>query len=109
MQDLPSTDDFRKTMIEQNDGSHPAEPYERCSQIVFEAWMKEQCGQQPSIDGRWGLKFISAQEDDDGVTSHLVDQDGNSHVVRSLYVVGCDGGGSTVRKCMGIKMIGGPL
>jgi hypothetical protein len=36
-QDLPSVDQWCKTIMEDNDGSHPAEPYQRCSQIIFEA------------------------------------------------------------------------
>ena len=71
--------------------------------------MKNKCIQQPLIDGRWGLKFMSATEDDEGVTSHLVDQDGRTHVARSQYLAGCDGGGSTVRRSVGIKMTGGPM
>jgi len=106
---LPSVDEWRKAISENNDGSHPAEPGQRCSQIIFEAWMKDKCLQQKLIDGHFGLTFVSAIEDDEGVTSHLTDKEGRAHVVRSLYLVGADGGGSTVRKSAGIKMIGGPM
>ena len=71
--------------------------------------MKDKCIQQPLIDGHFGWKFISCTEDAEGVTSRLVDSDGHAHIVRSQYVVGTDGGGSTVRKSVNIKMIGGPL
>jgi 2-polyprenyl-6-methoxyphenol hydroxylase-like FAD-dependent oxidoreductase len=108
-QELPSVDEWRKAISENNDGSHPAEPGQRCSQIIFEAWMKDKCLQQKLIDGHFGLTFVSATEDDEGVTSHLMDKEGRAHVVRSQYLVGADGGGSTVRKSAGIKMIGGPM
>lgn len=107
--DLPSVDEAREKILNNNDGSHSAEPYQRCSQIIFESWLKQKCIEQPLIEGHFGTKFISAVEDKDGVTSTLIDQQGRTHVVRSQYVLGCDGGGSTVRRYAGVKMIGGPL
>jgi FAD-dependent monooxygenase len=71
--------------------------------------MKNKCIQQPLINGKFGWKFVSSTEDEEGVTSHLVDKDGRTHIVRSQYLAGCDGGGSTVRKSAGIKLTGGPL
>lgn len=71
--------------------------------------MKDKCLQQKSIDAHWGLKFVNATEDSEGVTSNLIDHEGRKHVVRSQYLLGCDGGGSLVRKSAGIRMIGGPL
>jgi 2-polyprenyl-6-methoxyphenol hydroxylase-like FAD-dependent oxidoreductase len=103
---MPSVDEWRKIINEKNDGTHPAEPYQRCSQIIFEAWLKDKCIQQPLIDGHFGLKFISCAEDAAGITSHLVDKEGRAHVVRSQYVIGCDDGGSTVRRSADIEMIG---
>ena len=100
---------MRETIREENNGSHPAEPYQRCSQILFEAWMKENCIHEPLIDGQFGLKFVSSTEDDEGVTSYLEDKDGRTHVVWSQYLAGCDGGTSTVRRSIGINTAGGAL
>lgn len=107
--DLPSVDEVRAETLNNNDGSHPAEPYQRCSQIIFESWLKQKCIEQPLIEGHFGTKFVSAVEDKEGVSSTLVDQQGRTHVVRSKYVLGCDGGGSTTRRYAGVKMVGGPL
>ena len=71
--------------------------------------MKDNCIKQPLINGQFGWKFLSATEDDEGVTSHLVDHEGRTHIVRSKYLAGCDGGASAVRKSAGIKLTGGPL
>lgn len=107
---LPSVKEWRKDIADHNDGSQPAEPGQRCSQIVFERWMKEKCLQQPMIDARFGLKFLSLTEDEKGVTAVFVDRSGQKKTIKSKYLVGCDGGGSVVRKraCL-INMVGGPL
>lgn len=106
---MPSAEEWRETIRNENDGSQPAEPYLRCSQIVFESWLKDKCLEQPLIDGHYGMKFKSAIEDSDGVTSHLEDNQGRAHIVRSRFLLGADGGGSTVRKYTDVKMIGGPV
>lgn len=88
----------------------PREPYQRCSQAIFEAWLKPRIQAEPLIDSRFGLKYISLTETETGVETHLVDvQTGEEHLVRSQYVIGCDGAGSRVRKALGIDMIGGPV
>lgn len=93
---------------ESNDGSHPAEPPQRCSQIVLEAWLKEKCLLRPSIDGRFGWKYISHKETANGVESVFLDSYQKTHTVHSKYLVGADGGGSRVRRNAGIKLFGAP-
>ncbi|KAK9482716.1 2,4-dichlorophenol 6-monooxygenase [Lipomyces starkeyi] len=102
---LPSIDEWRAAIANTNDGTHPAEPAQRCSQVALEAWMKQKCLAQPSIDGRFGWKYLSHVEDHDGVLSTFIDVNGQEHNVRSRYLVGADGGGSLVRATAGIRMI----
>jgi 2-polyprenyl-6-methoxyphenol hydroxylase-like FAD-dependent oxidoreductase len=71
--------------------------------------MKRKCLEERSIDGRFGWKYQSATEDESGVTSLFIDLEGQAHTVRSKYLIGCDGGGSRVRRSAGIRMIGGYL
>lgn len=88
----------------------PREPYQRCSQAIFEAWLKPQIQKEPLIDSHFGFKFDSLTETDTGVESKLIDQvTGDVHIVQSQYVIGCDGAGSRVRKSIGIDMSGGPV
>lgn len=88
----------------------PREPYQRCSQAVFEAWLKPRLQTEPLIDSHFGMKFETLDETEDYVSSHLVDtQTGTKHVVKSQYVIACDGAGSRVRRCLGIETIGGPV
>ncbi|KAI9929414.1 hypothetical protein MW887_000884 [Aspergillus wentii] len=107
---LPSPNIWREMIKGKNDGTMPREPYQRCSQAVFEAWLKPFIDAHPSVESHFGLKFESLEEDDEGVTSHLVDvTTGQIHVVKSTYVVGCDGAGSRVRRSIGIDLTGGPV
>lgn len=81
-----------------NDGTGLSQTYLRSTQIIFEAELQRQVQKQPSIDARWSTKFEKLVEEDEKVTSELTDSQGNSIVVKSQYVVGCDGAGSRVRR-----------
>lgn len=78
-------------------------------QIIVEAWMKELILTKTHVQSRFGWKYLSHVEDGDGVVTTFVDTDGQTHTVRSRYLIGCDGGSSRVRKAAGIKMIGGQM
>ncbi|KAL6693885.1 hypothetical protein J3F84DRAFT_396159 [Trichoderma pleuroticola] len=107
---LDSVDAWWQRIKSQNDGSLPREPYQRCSQALLEAWLKPRIQAENLIDGHFGLKFESLTETDEGVESKLTDVvTGEQHIVRSKYVVGCDGAGSRVRKSIGINLLGGPV
>ncbi|HTF07559.1 MAG TPA: rifampin monooxygenase [Asanoa sp.] len=53
---------------------------------------------------RRGSELVGLSQDDDGVTAELAD----GTQVRSRYLVGCDGGRSTVRKLLGVGFPGEP-
>jgi 2-polyprenyl-6-methoxyphenol hydroxylase-like FAD-dependent oxidoreductase len=108
--DLPSPNAWRDRIKNTNDGSMPREPYQRCSQAIFEHWLKPQIQAEPLIDSHFGLKFVSLDEQDDCVVSKFTDvTTGEEHTIKSKFVVGCDGGGSRVRRAIGGKLIGGPV
>jgi rifampicin monooxygenase len=56
------------------------------------------------VEIRRGCELVGLSQDDDGVTVDLAD----GTQLRSRYVVGCDGGRSTVRKLLGIGFPGEP-
>ena len=87
----------------------PREPYQRCSQAIFEAWLKPRIQTEPLVESYFGLKFESLVESDSGVECELVDTSGERHIVHAEYVIGCDGGGSRVRRTIDVKLIGGPV
>ncbi|MFG2110044.1 rifampin monooxygenase [Micromonospora chersina] len=53
---------------------------------------------------RHGCAVVGFEQDDDGVTVEL----GDGERLRSRYLVGCDGGRSTVRKLLGVAFPGEP-
>ncbi|WP_406273256.1 rifampin monooxygenase [Streptomyces sp. NBC_00191] len=56
------------------------------------------------VDIRRGHELVGLSQDDDGVTAELAD----GTRLRSRYLVGCDGGRSTVRKLLGVGFPGEP-
>jgi FAD-dependent monooxygenase len=87
----------------------PREPYQRCSQAIFEAWLKPKIQAEPFVESFFGMKFESLVESDAGVECELTDVSGEKHIVNAEYVVGCDGAGSRVRRAIGADLIGGPV
>lgn len=59
---------------------------------------------QLGAEVRHGCTVAGFEQDDDGVTAELAD----GEQVRSRYLVGCDGGRSTVRKLLGVGFPGEP-
>jgi len=107
---LPSVDEWNVRIAAQNDGTLPAVPYQRCSQEVFEAWLKRRCEAHPLITVRSGWRFDALAQDADGVTAQVTDTvAGVERGVRARYLVGCDGATSTVRKHLGIPLSGKPM
>ncbi|KIW14849.1 hypothetical protein PV08_07634 [Exophiala spinifera] len=107
--DLPSPDEWRRRIREQNDGSMPREPYQRCSQAIFEAWLKPQIEANPLIETHFGWTFKTLEESPDGVRCSVLDLDGQEHVIDAKYVIGCDGAGSKVRAAIGSQLVGGAV
>lgn len=54
----------------------------------------------------WGHRVTDLSQDDTGVTVSTVSGQGESHSLRGLYLAGCDGGRSSVRKLLGIGLSG---
>ncbi|KAL4931896.1 FAD binding domain-containing protein [Aspergillus undulatus] len=106
---VPSVDEQRAEIRDVNDGSYPAEPGQRCSQIVFEKWMRGLVLKEEAITFWGGWRYISHVEDDDQVQARFVDLAGKEHTVPGRYLVGCDGGRSVVRKNSGLGMVGGTV
>jgi 2-polyprenyl-6-methoxyphenol hydroxylase-like FAD-dependent oxidoreductase len=56
------------------------------------------------VEIRRGSELVGLSQDDDGVTAELAD----GTRLRSRYLVGCDGGRSTVRRLLGVAFPGEP-
>ena len=55
---------------------------------------------------RYGCELVDFAQDDDGVTVYARTVEGVDRTLLGTYLAGCDGGRSTVRKKLGIKLEG---
>jgi len=104
-QHYPSVEEARAAIRACNDGTQPLEPYQLISQYTLEPLLKTECETLASVSVRYGCEFVSFEQDVAGVTAQV--SSGNAtKTIRAAYLVGCDGGASTVRKHLGIKLRG---
>jgi 2-polyprenyl-6-methoxyphenol hydroxylase-like FAD-dependent oxidoreductase len=102
----PSVNEWRRRIRENNDGSMPGEPPMRVSQVEIEPVLQRAVQAFSTVEARWNVTFEELTQDAQGVTATLRVADGAAEQVRCRYLVGCDGGGSQVRHCLGIRLQG---
>jgi 2-polyprenyl-6-methoxyphenol hydroxylase-like FAD-dependent oxidoreductase len=89
-----------------NDGTLPLEPYQLISQYTLEPLLKSVAETIPAVSVRFGCEFLALRQDREGVTARVRKSDGGTQDLRASYLVGCDGGTSSVRKELDIKLAG---
>jgi 2-polyprenyl-6-methoxyphenol hydroxylase-like FAD-dependent oxidoreductase len=105
----PSPDQSRKRISENNDGTQSREPAMRVSQVEIEPVLKRLAEVEPNASVRFGWTFEDFTQDEAGVTATLRNtEDDGTETVRCDYLIGCDGGGSRVRKLLDIALDGTP-
>jgi 2-polyprenyl-6-methoxyphenol hydroxylase-like FAD-dependent oxidoreductase len=104
----PSASEKTRIIREENDGSHGAQAPLRVSQIQIEPVLKAAIDENPLIDVRFNHRFEGfADNGDEGVAVQIVHSDtGEATEVRARFLAGCDGGGSRVRRRLGIELEG---
>ena len=102
----PSVTDWRRLIRERNDGTMPAEPPMRVSQVEIEPVLQRAVQTAPLVEARWSVELEDVAQDQDAVTATLRTADGTAETVRCSYLAGCDGGTSRVRQCLGIRLDG---
>jgi 2-polyprenyl-6-methoxyphenol hydroxylase-like FAD-dependent oxidoreductase len=104
----PSSAQTEKLIRERNDGSQASEAPLRVSQIVIEPVLKLAVDENPLVDVRFGTSFERLIEQDaEGVTAEIYSPETETtETVRCQYLAGCDGGGSRVRRQIGVPLDG---
>jgi 3-(3-hydroxy-phenyl)propionate hydroxylase len=79
-------------------------------QPTMEATLRECAAQEACVDVRYGLEVVSLEQDTTGVTVTAKDAStGETTRTRVRYVIGCDGGSSSTRSNIGVKLLGDTL
>ena len=102
----PSVERARAEIRACSDGSLPLEPYQLISQYTLEPLLKSIAEGLPSVTVRYACQLESFTQDESGVIASVKHADGTGGAIGASYMVGCDGGASTVRKQLGIRLRG---
>jgi len=105
----PSVNELKARIREVDDGSLPLEPYQLISQYTLEPLLRRAAERTPGVTVRFGQELLDLDQDDEGVTARIRTADGEDRLLRAGYLVGCDGGDSTVRARLGIELRGESL
>src|SRR5579862_2533514 len=102
---------LRYTAIDGPDGWWPTpEPPHRINQIYLEPVLFNAASTTPGLRIHNECRFESYTQDDEGVVATVVRQtNGRTRRIAAKYLVGCDGGSSTVRKLIGATFQGDPV
>ena len=101
----PSVTDAKAEIAGHNDG-RPLEPYQLISQYTLEPLLRSIVEMLPSIRVCFGYELISFTQDATSVSAAIRTLKGAREIIKATYLVGCDGGSSTVRKQLGIQLQG---
>src|SRR5262249_24693932 len=102
----PSVQAAKAEIAASNERSHLLEPYQLISQYTLGPLLRSSAEQRPTIRTRFGCELVSFEQDEDAVTAVVGTGRGETETIRAAYLVGCDGGSSTVRKQLGIQLRG---
>jgi len=101
----PSVEEAKAEIAAHNDG-RPLEPYQLISQYTLEPLLRSIVETLPNVTVRFGCELTSYTQDGESVTARIRTSKGADETIRTTYLVGCDGGSSTVRKQLGIHLEG---
>ena len=102
----PSVAEARRQIAASRDGSLPLEPYQLVSQNRLEPLLKEVAEATPNVTVRYGCELVDFDQDEAAVHVTARSLAGGEETLEAHYLVGCDGGTSTVRKKLDVKLEG---
>ncbi|MBV9628070.1 MAG: FAD-dependent monooxygenase, partial [Xanthobacteraceae bacterium] len=103
---IPSRADRYSATLGPDTGWPTPEPPHRINQLYLEPVLSAHAAAQPGIRLLHNRRVEDFVQNESGVTARLSDvHSGESLFVSSAYLVGCDGGRSTIRKQIGAKLV----
>lgn len=91
-------------------GARRAEPWTNCSQNRLEPilWRHAERAEEATLVR--GAECIGVEQDERAVTARIRHHDGREQRLEASYVIAADGAGSTMRRALGIELVGpGPF
>jgi 2-polyprenyl-6-methoxyphenol hydroxylase-like FAD-dependent oxidoreductase len=82
------------------------EPVVRLSQIYLEPLLWQRVASLSNVTVLHDTTVRSYEQNEDGVTTFARRTDGREIAISSRFLIGCDGGRSTIRKAMGVQLEG---
>lgn len=101
----PSAAQAAAEIAAHNDG-RPLEPYQLISQYTLEPLLKSIVEAQPGVTVRYGCELTAFTQNAGSVSARVRRGKGPDETIRAAYLIGCDGGSSTVRRQLGIPLQG---
>ncbi len=101
----PSVAEAKAEIAAHNDGGL-LEPYQLISQYTLEPLLRSIGESIPGVTVRFGCELVSFTQDANCVSAVAQSDGAGEEAIRAAYLVGCDGGSSTVRKQLGISLQG---
>jgi 2-polyprenyl-6-methoxyphenol hydroxylase-like FAD-dependent oxidoreductase len=102
----PSVAEARADIATHNDGTRLLEPYQLISQYTLEPLLRSLVEALPTVCVRFGCELVSFRQTAFRVDAQVRSNAAESETIEAAYLVGCDGGSSTVRKQLGIPLDG---
>jgi 2-polyprenyl-6-methoxyphenol hydroxylase-like FAD-dependent oxidoreductase len=101
---MPSEAEKMRSLREAAPTHQTPEPILRCNQMYAEAFMLDHIRTLKRIELRYGWRCTGWRESGAGVSADLEEiATGKTETVAGLYLSGCDGGQSMVRRSLGIR------
>lgn len=89
------------------DGWWPTpEPAHRVNQIYFEPLLFRNAASMPGVTILSATEHLGFTQEPQGVTAHARDGGGREWTLKARFLVGCDGGRSSVRQAIGARLDG---
>jgi 2-polyprenyl-6-methoxyphenol hydroxylase-like FAD-dependent oxidoreductase len=101
----PSVSRAEAEIAAHNDGQL-LEPYQLISQYTLEPLLRSIAEKLPTVTVRFGCEMIAFSQDPLSVAIRAKTSRGTDEMFQASYLVGCDGGSSTVRRQLGIALQG---
>lgn len=99
-----------RTLTENNYGlnvgqmKYPFPAY--CGQHELAAVIQDHCRSNPKFKLQFGTEMLGLEQDETEVRVKVKDPEGKKKIIKAMYVVGADGGRSSVRKAIGVPLEG---